>query len=858
MTATQPRTATDLLVEWANRQDAWVRAIVGEALLSRRELSAEVLDRVTESFLIEKQLADGDPIDAPLLGDERQAEDARQALTLLSLRDCRGVNALAENQAINFNPRMTILFGENATGKTGYVRVFKRVANVRSAEQIIPDIHRSTPAGGPQAVVTYSVDSDERELAWRGETGVAPLTRLSVFDAPAVALHLDDDLTYVYTPPELAIFRYVHQAIDGVRSRLEQERAGREPRQNPFLTAFRRDTPLYPKIEQLGSATDLKELEQLAAVDESERSELESLKVSIEALSGENVRGQAQMLRNRISVLQALNMLISAARDFHTDRLTSARSELQRAVEAQGTAAAAVFDGGDLPSAVRPAWQSFVEAGERYLQSAGLETYPQQDDQCVYCRQPLDGSALELLRSYREYADGAVAAAVETARAAVRAAQAPLLSAEVGTALSTAQSALPSIEGGDEPPNWAAQGRQLVEGIDAARRHLSDERAGPAEAPLIPVPPELPEQIGTALTEAETTLHGIEGDAEKRAELLATQRTRVATLEARLVLARLMPEILTFVENATWASRLRLLLQRFQGLLKGLTDLTKTASNEVLNQSFERAFFEECRALRAPTVTLGFPGRRGQAARRKTVTADHALTEILSEGEQKVIAVADFLAETSFRGGSAPVIFDDPVTSLDHRRLHEMVDRIVALSDEHQVVVFTHNIWFASEMLARFEHREKDCSFYQVTERSGAKGLITGGVHPRIDSPAKIRGRINRGIQDARAAGDEARTQLIEQTYDHIRAWCETVVERDLLGEVTKRYQPNVAMQNLGRIKPDRLGEAIRVVLPIYERACRYIPGHSQPLETLGVRPTIEELEGDWNQLQEAHKQYTS
>ena len=62
-------------------------------------------------------------------------------------------------------------------------------------------------------------------------------------------------------------------------------------------------------------------------------------------------------------------------------------------------------------------------------------------------------------------------------------------------------------------------------------------------------------------------------------------------------------------------------------------------------------------------------------------------------------------------------------------------------------------------------------------------------------------------------------------------------MERDILGEVTKRYQPNVAMQNLGRIKPDQLGKVISVVLPIFERACRYIRAHSQPMETLGIPP---------------------
>lgn len=852
------RSARDLLVEWANRQDPWVRAIVGEALLSRRDLSPAAIAKVTESFLVEKQLVEGEALDAPALGADGGEEDAVQALNLVSLRDCCGVNALAEDQVIEFNPKMTILFGENATGKTGYVRVLKRVANVRSAEQIIPDIHRATPPPKLQATIRYSLDGDATDLPWGGETGIAPLTRMSVFDSPAVALHLEDNLTYVYTPPDLALFRYVHTAIEAVRSALDKERTDREPRQNPFMTAFKRDTSVYPKIEQLGATTDLSELEALAAVGENERAEIDALQINIEALSGQSTSGGLEMLRNRIAVLQAMARVTSAAEQFSRDELADALTHLRVAQDAHHAAATAIFGAEPISEDARPHWERFVEAGDQYLHAAGMDAYPHDGDACIYCRQDLGASAVALLKSYREFASGTAARALDGASGTATAAKAALMTPAIETALATLHTLLPAMEEADKPAEWTAEARVVVDGVDTMRQRLAAPDDDGTPLPVLTVPAAFNERVGNALAEAQAALEAVEGDAKSRETLLAEQRARLGMLEARVTLTRLMPEIRTFVENSAWATRLKLLLGRFQGLLKSLTDVSKTASNEVLNESFRTAFYEECQALRAPNVELGFPGRRGQAARRKTVASDHSLVEVLSEGEQKVIAVADFLAEASFRGGSAPLIFDDPVTSLDHRRLHEMVRRIVRLTDEHQVVVFTHNVWFASELLAEFDHRLNDCSFYQVKENGGVKGLLSGGTHPRIDTPARIKGRINKGIQDARAASDENQTSEVEATYDHIRAWCEAVVETDLLGQVTRRYQPNVAMQNLDRIKPDRLSAAIAVIHSIFERACRYIPGHSQPIETLDVRPTIEELERDWLALQDAQKAYAA
>ena len=135
---------------------------------------------------------------------------------------------------------------------------------------------------------------------------------MTVFDSPAVALHLDDNVTYVYTPADLALFSYVHAAISGVKALLQEEMEERRPRQNPFLTAFARGTEVYPKIEALSGSTNLSELETLAVVTVPEQTEFEALKGSIEALASTSGGSQAEMLRNRATVLRNLITLGTA------------------------------------------------------------------------------------------------------------------------------------------------------------------------------------------------------------------------------------------------------------------------------------------------------------------------------------------------------------------------------------------------------------------------------------------------------------------------------------------------------------------------------------------------------------------
>lgn len=851
-----PRAARELLIDWANQQDGWVRAIVSEVVSTRREMSPAAVAAAKDRYLIEKQLAEGEVTAVPPIGEAGANGEQTEQLRLISLRSCRGVNALAADQEILFHPRLTVLFGENAAGKTGYVRVLKRLANVRSAEPIIPDIHRPSESGSPEAIVRYALGETEHEVTWTGEAGVSPFTQMTVFDSPAVALHLDGSVTYVFTPADLALFRYTHGAIEALRALLEEEASTRQPRQNPFLTAFGRGTPVYAEIEALGASTDLARLTELAAVSETEGAELEALRMSVEALANSASAGRRDVLRARSTVLEHLTTLGDAAGAFDAAAYQEAMGTASAAQDTQAEAASAVYSDGQLPAELRPAWQAFLEAGERYLTASGKATYPDPEDECIYCGQKLEDASRTLIRAYREYASGATAAALEGARHRVEDIIERLTSEDVASAIQAVGALLPGIEEAEDSPEWVSVGRQL-------RDYLSDLRERVAQGGLASPPGPFPEevlrlqpQLAAAASQAQEALRTLEGDAAEQARVLAEDRARIAALDARQNLARLLPEIRTYVEQAAWVHKLRTLLTRVPGLLRSLTETSKVASEEILNRDFERVFYAECAALRAPTVTLDFPGRRGEASRRKSVAPDLTLSAILSQGEQKVIAIADFLAETSLRTTPAPIIFDDPVDSFDHRRVGEIAKRVADLADDNQVVVFTHDIMFAANLLGHFDDRRSECAYFQVTEDQGRKGIVSKATHARLDTLPSIRSRVNEAIQTAQGAGVVDRQALIDAGYDHIRAWCEIAVETKLLARVTQRYQPNVAMQELRRIRSDRLGAAIAAIYPIWDKANRYIPAHSQPLVTLGIRPTLDELRSDWTSLQEALTDY--
>ncbi len=246
-----PRTACSILVEWANEQDHWVRRIVREVLESRQELPETAIDDVHRAYRTEKELDQGGVQVIPALAAAAENVETVEPLHLAALDQLSGVNALAPNQAIDFNQKLTILFGENASGKTGYVRVLKSVANVRTAEPVLGNV-RDGSTVSKSARLRYRVGNGaEKTLSWKGETAVAPFTRMNVFDTRAVTIHVDDDLNYSYTPRDLSLFRYVTGAIDGVKERLDRDRAAQTRSGNPFIDRFDRAVSFYSRIETL-------------------------------------------------------------------------------------------------------------------------------------------------------------------------------------------------------------------------------------------------------------------------------------------------------------------------------------------------------------------------------------------------------------------------------------------------------------------------------------------------------------------------------------------------------------------------------------------------------------------------------
>ena len=93
-----------------------------------------------------------------------------------------------------------------------------------------------------------------------------------------------------------------------------------------------------------------------------------------------------------------------------------------------------------------------------------------------------------------------------------------------------------------------------------------------------------------------------------------------------------------------------------------------------------------------------YKGTTRHALKIANATHDNPV-DILSEGEARIVALAAFLADVTGCDSNNPFIFDDPISSLDQTYEEKTVKRLVELSENRQVIVFTHRLSLLGQLI---------------------------------------------------------------------------------------------------------------------------------------------------------------
>jgi energy-coupling factor transporter ATP-binding protein EcfA2 len=182
-------------------------------------------------------------------------------------------------------------------------------------------------------------------------------------------------------------------------------------------------------------------------------------------------------------------------------------------------------------------------------------------------------------------------------------------------------------------------------------------------------------------------------------------------------------------------------------------------------------------------------------------------TDILSEGEQRAVAIGSFLAEVGLSGGKGGIVFDDPVSSLDHRRRERVAKRLAIEAGQRQVIVFTHDIYFLCLLAEEAKLVGVPVITQSLTRRAEGYGVADPDLPFEGKNASKRIGALKAQYQSiAKLHKDGEEQEHHKQTveaYFRLRMAWERAVEEVLLREVILRFRKGVETQRLAGVVVD-------------------------------------------------------
>ena len=840
------------ILTWSQHLPEWQREAL-RRICTKGILDETDLDELTS--LCKDRGTGGDAFNASHVPDP---DAASETLNVRAIQGVKNVNALKPGERLSFNNAgLTVVYGDNGSGKSGYARVLKKVCRARSSAKessILPNIY-TTDHCPPQAIIDYCVNGQHRSMNWIDDQEVDPaLSMINVFDRYTADVHVADANSIAYTPfpmhmlEQLAIFcRQVKQRIVAEINQLELQTP--ETIKRPRCHAH---TAVGKFVAGIGENSKERDVRALATLSHQEKARLESLKADIGTEPVKKVR-QIEALENRLDVFNTkFEALQNTIGDGQIARLTALFSNHRVAQKAAEAAAGSIFSEEPLTDVGSEVWRSLWEAARLYSEEQAYpdKQFPFTGDEarCVLCQQELNSEASNRLIRFERFVKDEAKRKEEQAAEAYRTAHDETFCVDVS--ISEIRDAIALIRdelNDDELAETARRAAMTLKwGMRAIRRHhtLGDQVTFPTAEYW---PADAVVAHCTALSERIRALQ-----AEDKSEERKQMRDEYEELKDREWLSVILEDVIVEISRRKKRSVLNAALKDTK--TNRITNKSgEIAERLVTNALFERFANEIDRLglgalrieLRRGQSNYGVPHYRVGLSRKPDAT----VAEILSEGEHRCVALAAFLAELATTESRSAIVFDDPVSSLDHNYREDVARRLAEEGNSRQVIVFTHDIAFLFLLDQTCREKHVQIAFRSVSRNDDYAGFVQQ-VPPMRAQPVKevIEG-LKRQLDNKKRFYENGEHDKWEKTVDvllkRLRETWERAVE-EALSPVFKRLSHKVKTRGLGKVTALTMEDCIKMrnayglcSIPLHSTSEALNPAMPKPFE---IQSKITEL----------------
>jgi len=679
----------DYLNEFKTTQSSWLKNLIDEAINTNGNISDINLNNI---YKLLKNEINEDEINQTTY----TTNISNGILTIKELTHVSGINALKNNQSIKFSKDCNILYGMNGSGKSSYFRILNEVVGGNEKKEILANIYLDNPQ--PISVnIDYSLGTNENQLNWNNTSrAISPFHIVRVFDSSylnGLLSKREVDSTLV-EPFGLNLFSYIINTIDKFKKKLSDE-IQIINRKKPNISNEKFSLQYKSLFEKnfLNDAQQ-KDIENKYNFSDEDNKKLNDLKTEYQNLSQQNIQDKIKLETTKYNEINTIKKLIEDVSKNINPYIEKVKNtlELYKKYELESNEFKKQIEVlKTLPSTDSDKWKSFITSASIY--SKDVED---SDKTCIYCRQPLDNTALDIVQAYSKYLNNESEVElnntnknIQTINKAIEQINfIPQINQEIKNLFKTTLMTNESSTICKAIIEFHKQFKQLKNDLIA-----SLSKKTPNENFTLLNYSDLVNNIDDILKKMSANIIKLKSDNETKEEELKKLANSIAPLEEHKSISEQKEQIKKWI---ILGKQIQVLNTKTNTInTRTLSTLSKEAHDNLLTENLKIKFEEELKTIGFKNLKVNLLNAgvsKGKSQTKLTLHNANKISSILSEGEQKAVALSIFIAEARMQSQKNPIIFDDPVNSLDHRIASNFANRLLEL--ENQIIIFTHNKLF--------------------------------------------------------------------------------------------------------------------------------------------------------------------
>ncbi|MBS9773542.1 MAG: AAA family ATPase [Tenacibaculum sp.] len=832
------------IIDWVeSKPNFWKVAI--DRLIRNNELTDADIVELKEICKVDYGLSEFkfDEVDFDNLRDFVNNSTSSNDIVLSKVFNIDNVNALSKTCELEFAQKgLTIVYGDNGSGKSSYVSILKHTCNTREHKpKINANLYDSTCIGNDKkADVEYTIDGINFNTVnlTNEEISDTILKSVDVFDTFSANHYIEGEDEIAFIPQGLSIVEKLAIGIKKVEVELNSELSSLISKRFTYsLLDVPEDSTAKTFLDNLNSETTLDKLRAESIWNTSKSNRLDELTKKIDKLKATDPQ---KTLKDNEAKIKRFEILLSKFQNLEDNLTGDKLKDLQQILnnfvmtrKALKEASENAFSELPIEGVGNSSWKLLWESARRfYNESTETETFPKVDEgsNCPLCFQDLGEDAKNRFTSFEDFVKNDIQKTYDKASVEFN-----LIFENLNSQNFSFEEQKPTIIELDELIEGFSQNQiQYLELLSKQKDYLIGLFNSPKEVDAI-----LPIKIqNSPKIQIQNFIKTLKETNEKLKVQSIEEELKPLSKELNQLYGekKISENKQKLEEEINRQKKVKLFEQCVRKCgTRTITTLSNDLANNYISQSLKQSFKEELtklgfRNIKIEAETKGQRGKQYHYLRLNEQNARGAyLKDILSEGEHRCISFATFLSELSISEHKSAIIFDDPVSSLDHKWRNKIAKRIAEEALERQVIVFTHDITFLLMIQEHSNNLNCNLDIKSLTRKKQETGLIASNPPWDALSVGKRIGLLKNAYQKLekieRTETEEVYKEKVKVLYGKLRETWERFVEEIFLNGAIQRFGRAIQTQRLSKVV-DLTDSDYDIVDTNMSKCSTYFTGH--------------------------------